>query len=125
MPVIRAERVALAAELAAALGVPVHPAWPTAVDPPCAFITPPPVGDYLVIGPTFREHTLSLDVVIVVDHGPVQVAVEPLEDLIELAVHALADWALRSVDPPAPTTIVENGAEYLAVVMHLSKPVLL
>jgi hypothetical protein len=115
-------RTQLAADLSA-LGVTVHPSWPTALDPPCAFITPPISDQYLRAGQTFGEYILSLDLVLLVEHADAADALATLEGLIETAVIHTADWMLSGVDAPAPTAVAENGAEYLAAAIHLSKPV--
>lgn len=115
-------RAALAADLAV-LGVPVHPSWPVNVDPPCVFIIPSLTNQYVTDGPAFREFTVSIDVVIMVEHDAVEVALNALDQLIESVIVNSMDWTLSGVDPPAPTTITDSGAEYLAAVVHLSRPI--
>jgi hypothetical protein len=117
-------RAVLVADLAAVFPptVALHPSWPDRVDPPCAFVTPPSTADWVVRGPTFAEHTVALDLVVLVDHAAAGPALEALEELVALALRNTADWALSSVDPPAPLAVSESGAEYLAAVIHLSKP---
>jgi hypothetical protein len=115
-------RTTLADDLAE-LGVTVSPSWPTTLNPPCAFITPPLTDDYAKQGPNFGEHTIALDLVLLVDHDDAESALSVLESLIAAALVHTADWTLTGVDAPAPTTVSENGAEYLASVIHLSKPV--
>jgi hypothetical protein len=114
-------RTALVADLAV-LDVPIAPSWPDVLSPPCGFITPPLGGDYVVQGPMFGEFTVSLDLVLMVAHSDAEVALTALEALVEGALRHTADWTLTGVDPPAPTTAVEGGADYLASVIHLSKP---
>jgi hypothetical protein len=116
-------RAALAAELTPPMGVDVHPAWPDVLQPPCAFLAPPLADDYAKRGPNFGEHTIALDLVILVDHGEAAAALTALEELIEAALVNTADWALTGVESPAPTTVTESGAEYLACVIHLSRAV--
>lgn len=101
----------------------VSPSWPVTLNPPCAFITPPLVDDYVRRGPNFGEHTIALDLVLLVGHDDAETALGVLESMIEYALSQTADWTLAGVDAPAPTTVSENGAEYLASVIHLSKPV--
>jgi hypothetical protein len=118
-------RASLAADLAG-MAATVTASWPEEIDPPCAFITPPIGGDYVRRGPTFREHTIVVDLVLLVEHGNANNALDQLEGLVQYAlVNTAADWALEGVEPPAPTTVVEGGAEYLASVIHLSKPVIM
>jgi len=101
----------------------VSPSWPDTLTPPCAFITPPLSDEYVKQGPMFGEHTIALDLVLLVAHNDAATALGALETMVEYALSQTADWTLTSVDAPAPTTVSENGAEYLASVIHLSKPV--
>lgn len=122
MGALKVQRDTLVADLAP-LGIPVHAAWPDAVVVPCAFITPPLGGGYIVAGPQFAgTYTVSVDVVILVGHADAADAFAALEDLIELTLVNTIDWTLTGVDPPSPVTVTENGAEYLGTVVHLSKP---
>lgn len=119
------QRNALVADLAA-LGVPIHAAWPSAVAVPCVFVTPPIGGDYITPGPQFGGvYTVAVDLVILVEHGPAADAFAALEDLIEAALANTVDWTLVGVDPPSPISVSESGAEYLGTAIHLSKPVIL
>jgi len=120
---LKTMREALAADLTV-LGVPAAAAWPIEIAAPCVFVTPALAGEYVTPGPNFGgEYTVFVDVVIMVEHAAIEIALVALEDLLELALVHTADWALRAVDPPAPTTITDNGAQYLATVLHLSKSV--
>ncbi len=122
MSVIRTLRDALAADLEP-LGVPVHAAWPTELDVPCAFITPPLSDAYVTGGARFGEYVMSVDLVLIVDHNEnPDAALASLEDLIEIALANTVDWALNGVESPAPINVVDSGAEYLGTVIHLSKP---
>lgn len=114
-------RAVLVADLQV-LGVPVAPSWPDVLSPPCAFITPPIAGDYVTPGPNFGQFTISVDLVLMVEHSDAAVALAALEVLIEDALRNTADWSLTGVDAPAPTTVIEGGADYLASVIHMSKP---
>jgi hypothetical protein len=115
-------RAMLAADLAA-IGVTIHPSWPTSIDPPCVFIVPSLTSQYIADGPTFREVTVSVDVVVMVEHDAVEAALAALDQLLEAVLVNSMDWTLGGVDPPAPTTVTDSGAEYLAAVVHLSRPV--
>lgn len=123
MSVITDLRVALADELAPLLGVDVHAQWPDVLTPPCAYISPPLVDDYVRRGPTFREHTVALDLIVLVEHGDPATSLAALDALIEIAVVNTADWSLSGVDSPAPIQVSDGGAEYLASVIHLRKAV--
>lgn len=118
-------RASLAADLAplVAQGVAVDPSWPDVLAPPAAFVAPPLTDQWIQPGPNYGEFTVSLDVVLLVDHSPTGAALAELEELVTLALANTADWGLSGVDAPAPTTVSEGGAEYLAAVIHLSKPV--
>lgn len=122
MPAFRAIRDTLADDLAA-LGIPVHPSWPVSVDPPCAFIIPSLTTEYISPGPNFGEVTVAVDVVVMVDHDAVEVALDVLDQLIESVLVNSMDWTFAGVDPPAPTTVTDSGPEYLSAVIHLSRPV--
>jgi hypothetical protein len=115
-------RTALAFDLAP-MDVTVYPAWPTELSPPCVFITPALGRPFIEAGPNFREFIVTYDLVILVDHADPGAALAQLEDLVAVAVHHTADWAMLGIESPAPTTISEGGAEYLAVIVHLGKPV--
>jgi hypothetical protein len=112
----------LAAELRDALDVTVFSSWPTDIVLPCIYVMPPLGDAYIQAGPNFQEFTLATDVAILVDHADVVESLEALETLIEGALVNSMDWALTSVEPPAPITVTEGGAEYLGTVLHLSKP---
>lgn len=114
-------RNALVADLAV-LGVPISASWPDVLSPPCGFITPPLTAEYVRQGPMFGEYTISMDLVLMVEHSDAAAALLALEDLVENALRNTADWTLTSVDAPGPTTAIEGGADYLASVIHLSKP---
>jgi hypothetical protein len=101
----------------------VSPAWPATLNPPCGFITPPLTEDYVRQGPMFGEHTVALDLVLLVAHDDAEAALTALELMVEYALSQTANWTLAGVDAPAPTTVSEHGADYLASVIHLSKPV--
>lgn len=101
----------------------VSPAWPETLLPPCGFVIPPVAGEYVVPGPMFGEHTISLDLVLLVAHGDVNTSLMELESMIEYALINTADWTVTGVDGPAPTSVSEQGADYLASVVHLSQPV--
>lgn len=117
-------RLTLAADLAP-LGIAIHPSWPDNLDLPLAFISAPlSQGGYVRGGQTYAGHyVVSYDVVILVAHSDPGAALIELEGLIEQAIIHTADWALTGIDSPAPTTISDNGAEYLATIVHLSKNV--
>lgn len=125
MSVCKDQRTQLADELRAGLGVLAFPAWPDDLDPPCVFVTPPLVVDYIRRGQLFGEFVIALDVFVVVPHGDPAVSLDELEQLVEKAiVHIGGEFTLDSVDAPSPTTVVtEGGAEYLTCVIHVSKPV--
>jgi hypothetical protein len=125
MTTITGMREGLATELEGVpdlAGVHVSSSWPETIETPCVFLTPPLVDDYVRRGPTFGEHTVGLDILIAVDDDSAVVALAELERLLAVIIKYTADWNLLGVDSPAPTTVVENGAEYLACVVHLSKP---
>lgn len=124
MSVISDLRAALAAEMADALDVPVDASWPDTISPPCGFVAPPLADNYVERGPNFGEHTIALDLVLLVDHDDPATGLAALEALLTLAlIHTEADWVMSGVDSPQPTAVAEGGAEYLGCVVHLSKPV--
>lgn len=112
----------LAADLAA-LDVPVFASWPTRITLPCVYVMPPLGSIYLAAGPNFREYTAYADVAILADHADVVESLETLETLLEAAIVNSMDWTFGGVEPPAPITVTESGAEYLGTVLHLSKPI--
>jgi hypothetical protein len=122
MSVLRDMRVRLAADLAV-LGVPVFASWPEAITLPCLYVMPPLGSIYMSAGPNFREYTVHTDVAILADHAEVVESLETLESLLELAIQNSMDWTFEGVEPPAPITVTESGADYLGTVLHLSKPV--
>jgi len=122
--VLRDLRVQLATDLAV-LGVPVFASWPTSISLPCVYVMPPLGNIYIAPGPNFREYTVHTDVAILADHADVVESLETLEGLLELAITNSMDWTFGGVEPPAPITVTESGADYLGTVMHLSKPVTL
>ena len=68
------------------------------------------VGDYVRRGPTFREHTIMLDLMLMVDHGDANAALTQLETLVQYAmVHTQANWTLEGVEPPEATTVAPGG----------------
>jgi hypothetical protein len=71
----------------------------------------------------FGEYTVLIDVVILADHDDVVESLEVVETLLEQAIINSADWTFLSVEPPAPITVTDSGADYLGTVLHLSKPV--
>lgn len=101
----------------------ISAAWPATLNPPCGFIAPPLTDEYVRQGPAFGEHTIALDLVLLVPHDDAATALAALELMVEYALSQTADWTLTGVDAPAPTTVSDGGAEYLASVIHLSKPV--
>jgi hypothetical protein len=120
--VLRDLRVRLATDLAP-LGVPVFAAWPDTIVLPCVYVLPPLGSIYVAAGPCLGEYTVYIDVAILADHAKAPESLESLEDLLELAIKNSMDWAFNGVEPFAPITVTESGAEYLGTVMHLSKPV--
>ncbi len=60
---------------------------------------------------------------ILADHADPVESLEALEILVELAIANSMDWVFGGVEPPAPITVTESGADYLGTVLHLSKPV--
>jgi hypothetical protein len=120
--VIGTIRAALVADLAP-LGIPVTPSWPDVLIPPCAFVVPPVANNYVSPGLTFGEYLIALDLVIMVDHADAADAMEALDTLLETALRNTVDWTLITVEGPSPAVVSENGSEYLAVLIHLSKPV--
>jgi hypothetical protein len=122
--VISALRAGFAAELAVLLDIPVAASWPDQIAPPCGFLSPPLADNYVERGPNFKEHTVALDLILLVDHDDPATSLAALEALLEVAlVNTEADWSLSGVDSPAPTAVAEGGAEYLGCVIHLSKPI--
>jgi hypothetical protein len=118
-------RATLAGELRDAVDgddVFVSASWPDTIRTPCIFLTPPLIEDYVRRGPNFGEHTVGMDIVIAVDENQPVDALTELERLLVIVLKNTADWQLVGVDSPAPTTVVENGLEYLACVVHLNKP---
>lgn len=113
----------LIAELSPVLGVPVYAGWPKNLSPPLAFTMPPEVGNYVEWGPNFSEVTAYTDLVLIVDHGDANAALEQLETMLDVVLSTVKTWLVRGVETPAPNTIAESGAEYLTVVVHLSKAV--
>jgi len=111
----------LAADLAV-LGVPIFSSWPTSINLPCVYVMPPLGSVFVSAGPNFREYTAHVDVAILADHEDVEAALETIETLLEAAIVNSMDWVLGGVEPPAPITVTDSGAEYLGTVMHLSKP---
>lgn len=102
----------------------VSPAWPDTLSPPCGFIAPPLSEAWAVPGPNFGgEFTVSLDLVLLVAHDDAAASLAELEDMVAYALTYTADWVVTGVEAPAPTSVTEGGAEYLASVIHLSKPV--
>lgn len=122
MSVFQDLREQLAADLTA-LGVPVFASWPDQIALPCVYIMPPLGSVYVAAGPNFREYTVYTDVVILTDHADVVASLATLEGLLELAIVNSMDWTFGGVEPPAPITVTESGADYLGTVLHLSKPV--
>jgi hypothetical protein len=122
--VLKDLRVKLAADLAV-LGVPVFASWPSQISLPCVYVIPPLGNVYIAGGPSFREYMVHIDVAILADHADVEESLETLESLLELAIVNSMDWVFGGVEPPAPITVTESGADYLGTVMHLSKPVTL
>lgn len=114
------------------IGVPVHAAWPPVVTPPCIFIVPPVVDQYIAPARkpdlTFAggRFVYAVDAIIFVQHGDPDASLATLDDLIEqVLINTSADWFVSGVEPPSATKITEQGAEYLATAVHLSKPVAL
>lgn len=124
MSALAAMRAQLAADLAglAPLGVTVSDQWPQAMTPPVAFVTPALTAAWIEPGPNFSEYLIGLDVVLLVDHGASGPALFELETLVEAALGLLSEWGVTEVEPPAPTSVADNGAEYLAAVIHLTQP---
>lgn len=120
MPVLKPLREALVNDLSA-LGVPVYATWPTQINLPCVYVLPPLSAAYVTAGTNFGEFTAYLDVAIIADHEPVGAALETVEELVELTLVHTADWMLDAVEPPAPITVTDSGAEYLGALVHLSK----
>lgn len=121
----------LLADLAVLTGVSLSSTWPvTGITPPCAFITPPLAALWVDAGGSndkgvmFQEAMVNLDLVIAVDNaGGASAALEELEGLVQTALHNTMNWRCNGVESPGPTRIVEGGAEYLASVIHLARPV--
>lgn len=123
MPVLKALRETLMSDLSA-LGVPVYATWPTQIDPPCVYVLPPISGAYVTAGPEFGSvFTAHLDVAILAAHEPAGIALETVEELLELTLIHTADWMLDAAEPPAPITVTDSGAEYLGALVHLSQSV--
>lgn len=122
MSVIGDLRAVLVADLAP-LGIPVSPSWPDVLVPPCAFVVPPVANNYVLPGVMFGEYIVALDLVIMVDHADAADAIETLDTLLETALRNTVDWTLITVEGPSPAVVSENGSEYLAALIHLSKPV--
>lgn len=113
------------AEDLAELGISVFASWPSQITLPCVYVMPPLGSVYIAGGPNFREFTVHVDVAILTDHADVVESLETLETLLELAIVNSMDWMFGGIEPPAPITVTESGAEYLGTVMHLSKHVTL
>lgn len=109
----------LAADLREAVRVPVFSGWPDLVTPPCVLVTPAQ-GGYVTAGPTFGQHTVSLDVALLVAKASRAEALRSLDALIEVALTHSADWSLSGVDTPETDTV--GGIECLGTVIHLAKP---
>ena len=124
MSVLRDLRVRLADDLGS-LGVQVFASWPDEITLPCVYVMPPLGSVYIAGGPNFREYTVHVDVAILTDHAEVVESLETLENLLEAVIVNSMDWTFNGVEPPAPITVTESGAEYLGTVMHLSKPITL
>jgi hypothetical protein len=101
----------------------VSPAWPEVLSPPCAFIAPPLAETYVQRGPNFGQFTIALDLYLLTPHADPADSLTQLEAMLSYALVNTADWTLVAVDAPAPTVVTESGAEYLATIVHLSKPV--
>lgn len=119
---IKTIRDALVTDLQVGVGVPVHPHWPIAFVAPCLFVLPPVADQYVQSGQRFGELYLAVDIVILAAHAPIEEALLAIEELIEATIANTMDWQLRGIESPAPTTVLDNGAEYLGTVVHLSKP---
>lgn len=112
----------LAADLEV-LEVSVFSSWPQRITLPCVYVMPPLGSVYISAGPSFGEYTVHADVAVLVDHDDVNEALETLETLLEGVIKNSMDWAFGGVEPPAPITVTESGADYLGAVLHLSKPI--
>lgn len=126
MSVFRDLRVQLAADLTdglTGLGATAFASWPDSITLPCLYVIPPLGNVYIAAGPNFREYTVHADVVLLADHADVVESLETLETLLEAAITHSMDWTFGGVEPPAPITVTESGADYLGTVLHLSKPV--
>lgn len=94
--------------------------WPgKAPAPPVLFVVPPQTQPYVIAGPTFGQHTLNLDVVILAGRSEAKDSLLQLEALIELVLVNTMDWALSGVDSPSVVTI--NGVDHLGSIIHLSQ----
>jgi hypothetical protein len=123
MTMFRDARGALQEELGPILGAPVHVGWPTEIEPPLAFMLPPLGGPYVRRGPHFSEVTIAVDLVLAVGHGDANSSLRELEPMIEAVVYNLHSWVLGEIDAPEPMAIADSGANYLAAIVHLTKPV--
>lgn len=121
MSALKDMRLKLAQDLSV-LGVPVFASWPTSITLPCVYVMPPLGSVYIAQGPNFREYTVYADVAIIADHADVVESLEVIETILEAAIENSMDWTFGGVEPPAPITVTESGADYLGVVLHLSKP---
>lgn len=116
---LTAMRTQVATDLAP-LDATIYDAWPDEPQLPCVYVSPP-LDAYVRAGQTFGDYVLSIDLVILVDHGEPDASLALLETLIEDAIANTMDWALTGVDPPSPLTMTESGAEYLGTLVHISK----
>jgi len=122
--VLKDLRDQLAADLEV-VGVPVFASWPTRITLPCIYVMPPLGSVYIAPGSGFREFLVYTDVAILADHDDVVASLEVVESLLEAVIVNSMDWGFNGVEPPAPITVTESGAEYLGTVLHLSKTITL
>lgn len=96
---------------------------PARFSPPCAIVTPG--APYLTPGETFGEHTLNLDVTLIVPPGDNKGMTTALDGLICRASARLATdgWAVGDVEQPV--MLRANNAEYLAATLSISTPIIL
>jgi hypothetical protein len=113
-------RAQLVSDLAV-VGVPVMDDWLLRAEPPCIFLTPPLTASYVQAGDQFASYVLNVDVVVLVEAGPMNESRDELETLLEEVLRNTADWGLIGVDSPGTASMADSTVEFLGTVVHLGK----